>query len=87
MLVTAGHCVQDWGSGYIWENADRFGTGASHTLPPPGTVSNPVDADADLGWIKTDAYAEREVSLDRHGRPRATGPSDAASRRPVRRSV
>jgi hypothetical protein len=57
MLVTAGHCVQDWGSGHVWENgADRFGTAANHTLPPPGTVSNPVNADADLGWIKTDAF-------------------------------
>lgn len=67
MLVTAGHCVQDWGSGYIWENgADRFGTGANHTLPPPGTVSNPVNADADLGWIKTDAIREHHAGQHVH---------------------
>jgi hypothetical protein len=31
MLVTAGHCIQDWGNGHIWENgADRFGTGGNH---------------------------------------------------------
>ena len=55
MLVTAGHCIQDWGNGHIWENgADRFGTGGNHTLPPPGTISSPVDAAADLGWIRID---------------------------------
>jgi len=57
MLVTAGHCVQDWGSGHVGENgADRFGTGGNHTLPPPGTIANPVNADADLGWIEIDAF-------------------------------
>lgn len=76
MLVTAGHCVQAWGVGHIWEHdSDRFGTGANDTLPPPGTPGNPANADADLGWIRIDSGE----SVTPANQFMAAGPTDVRS--------
>jgi len=54
MLVTAGHCVQQTsGLSGAWEDdIGKIGDAENDTLPAPGSLGNPVRANADLGWIR-----------------------------------